>query len=314
MCARGYPSAFAVPSGGQIMNSLYSITSGKSKRKEELGESEKLSVYYHDFFDYPLTFADLIKWNTSGNFLPKRYTIPINCQSGCYLLQGREGLIYKRVLRSRISTKKLEIARKASDVLSLIPSIKMVAVTGSLAMGNAGDESDIDLMVIVKKGTLWTTRVVAYLFIWLSGIQTRRPSDKNQIDKLCLNLWMDEADLVWKRQDRNLYTAHEMAQILPLVNRNKAYEKFLYKNKWILKFWPNAVKIRRMQHVVGSMRKRSILHSTFYIPQSIVEKLAFWLQYNHMKLKITREVVTPTRAIFHPQDRGKVVLSRLGLD
>jgi predicted nucleotidyltransferase len=303
------------------MNSLYSITPGKTKRREILGKSEKLSVYYHDFFDYPLTFSDLIKWNTSRNFSPKHSEIPVTCQNGHYLLQGREGLVYKRVLRSRISAKKMEIARKASDTLSLIPSIKMIAVTGSLAMGNAGDESDIDLMVITKKGMLWTTRLLVYVSLFVFRFSLRRPMDKHQKDKLCLNLWMDEADLIWKRQDRNLYTAHEIAQILPLVNKSEAYERFLGRNAWILEFWPNSVKIRHIDkklyptNQIGRARlipyQSNWPSSAYTLLTIIVEKIAFKLQKGYMKSKITREIITPTRAVFHPQDWGQVVLSRL---
>lgn len=283
------------------MHSLYTIPSGESKHKGELSRSEKLSVFYHNIFDFPLTFADLIRWNSSENFSPGSCKIPIVCQNGYYFLEGRGGLVYKRALRSRISAKKLEIAEKVSKVLSAIPCIKMVAVTGSLAMGNAGDESDIDLMIITKKGTLWTTRLLVYFLLFVFRFSLRRPMDKSQKDKLCLNLWMDETDLEWARNDRNLYTAHEMAQILPLVNKNKAYEKLLYKNRWILKFWPNSVRIVNCRLKPVSSRAKG----------NMLEQIAYKIQLNHMKPRITREVVTSTRAVFHPQDWGKVVISRL---
>jgi hypothetical protein len=37
--------------------------------------------------------------------------------------------------------------------------------------------------------------------------------------------------------------------------------------------------------------------------------IAFEIQYQHMKSKMTRETVTRTRALFHPHDWGKVVLN-----
>jgi D-beta-D-heptose 7-phosphate kinase/D-beta-D-heptose 1-phosphate adenosyltransferase len=283
------------------MHSLYTITSGRSKFGKTLSMSEELSVYYHDLFDFPLTFADLIKWNCSGDFPQKRSKIPVIFQNDYYFLQGRDSLVYKRVLRSRISTKKLEIANKASEVLSLIPGIRMVAATGSLAMNNAGEGSDIDFMIITKQRKLWITRLLVYFLLSLFRFTLRHPGDKHEKDRLCLNLWMDESDLVWKVNDRNLYTAHEIAQILPLVNKNEAYEKFLYKNKWILKFWPNSVRIVNCKLKAASSRNKG----------SMLEQIAYKIQLNHMKPRITREVVTPTRAVFHPQDWGKVVISRL---
>jgi len=245
-------------------------------------KSEKLSVYYHDLFDYPLTFSDLIKWDTSKNFSLNSRKIQVVCQNNYFFLKGREGLIYKRILKTRISIKKMDIAQKASKVLSIIPGVKMVAVTGSLAMNNAGDKSDIDLMIITKNGTLWTTRLFVYLFICLFGIQKRRPFDKNQKDKLCLNMWMDEHDIIWKSK-RNIYTAHEIAQILPLVNKERTYEKFLYQNKWILKYWPNAVRIENC--TTSSSSSLKIENSR--VGKSLLEKIAYQIQLNHMKSKIT---------------------------
>lgn len=267
--------------------------------KEGLSANEKFSVLYHDLFDYPLNFSDLIKWISEP---PRGYAdrvIFVTHKNRYYFLEGREGLIYKRSLRKRISAKKMKIAKRSANILSLVPGVKMVGVTGSLAMENSSEESDIDLIVITKKGLLWTTRLLAYFLIRLFGIQTRSPMNKKQKDKLCLNMWLDENDLVWR--DRNLYTAHEIAQIVPLVNKNKTFEKFLYTNKWILKFWPNAVHIREKGRIKSKI--------TFSFP--VIEKLAYWFQYKYMKSKLTREVVTPTRAVFHPQDWGKVVIGRL---
>lgn len=182
----------------------------------------------------------------------------------------------------------------------------MVAATGSLAMGNANDESDIDLMVVTKKGALWTTRLFAYLLIGLFGIPFRRFGRRDKRNKLCLNMWLDESDLVWPEKDRNIYTSHEIAQIVPLVNKDKTYEKFLSKNKWVLDFWPNSVKIEKLTNkmVNGKLENRKFT-------QGVLEKVCYRLQYQYMKTKITREVITSTRALFHPQDWGNVVLFRL---
>lgn len=291
------------------MHSLYTFASGKTENRKVLGKSEKLSVYYHDFFDYPLTFSDLIKWKVGQEGIASiKSNKNIISKDGFYFLEGKGSSIYKRLLRIRVSAKKMEIAKKASFFLAVIPGIKMIAVTGSLAMANAADGSDIDLMIITKKGWLWTTRLVSYLFIWLAGIQTRKASDKTQKDKLCLNMWMDESDLSWKRQDRNIYTAHEISQILPLVNKNGTYENFLHANGWVKTFWPNAIRGNEKR----SVKKDEIIKSSISgFPLKVFENLAFGLQYLYMKSKITRETVTKTRAIFHPQDWGKLILSRL---
>ena len=220
------------------MPNLYTIGIKSRLTRESLANTEVFSIVYHDIFDYPLSFPDLIKWR-AGETETNDSKLQVLYKNGYYFLEGKEGLIYKRILRERISKKKLGIARKASRILSFIPTIKMIAVTGSLAMYNSTDESDIDLLVVTQKGRLWITRIISYSLLKIFGQNVRSAGDKNQKDKLCLNMWMDESDLVWKKRDRNVYSAHEIGQILPLINRDKTYEKFLQKNAWILKFWPN---------------------------------------------------------------------------
>lgn len=279
------------------MQNLYTLVARREPSEEVFSNSEISSVLYHDIFDYPLTFAELIKWQVEESTPISNVESAVSQKNGYFFLEGHEGLVYKRLLRKRVSVKKMEIARKACRILSFIPSVKMVAVTGSLAMQNSMEDGDIDLMIITRRGALWTTRLVSYLVTRLFGIKTRKPGDKDQKDKLCLNMWFDESDLIWR--DRNIYAAHEIAQIAPLVNKDKTYEKFLYKNKWILNFWPSAVPIKNLKFKFNNKTS------------GLVEKVCYWMQKLYMKPKMTREVVTSTRALFHPQDWGKLVLSRL---
>lgn len=281
------------------MPNLYKITA-KSTETNRFTNGELVSVTYHDIFDFPLTVQEMIKWRADDDLTTEVSQLSIIGRDGFYFLEGKEGIIYKRTLRKRISERKMVIARKAAKILSLVPLIKMVAVTGSLAMENAGDDGDIDLMVVTESGKLWTGRLISHLLLRALGQKVRRAGEKEQKDKLCLNIWMDEKELSWKK-NRNIYTAHEIAQIVPLVNKDRTYEKLLDSNRWILDFWPYSVKINRQ-------KKQKVNPGNKY---DWFELLAYKIQYSHMKSKITREVITPTRALFHPQDWGKIVISRL---
>ncbi|MEK7112239.1 MAG: nucleotidyltransferase domain-containing protein [Patescibacteria group bacterium] len=273
------------------------------KRAEEftLGWGEVASLVYHDIFDYPLSLGELIKWRAGDKLIIDNEKLTISYKNGFYFFKGKEGIVLKRLLRERISARKLEIARKAGRILGLIPTIKMVAVTGALAMGNAGEDSDIDLLIVTKKGTLWTTRLITLLLLDVIRFPRRKFGDRNQKDKLCLNIWLDESDLKWPKKDRNVYTSHEIAQVVPLADKEKTYERFIYLNKWIKDFWPNHPARRNYSSSVAG--GQSLI--------TILEPLARELQFIYMRKKITREVVTKTRALFHPHDWGKVVLSRL---
>lgn len=268
---------------------------------ENLSREETISVYYHDIFDYPLTLQDLIKWKFGGTItLRKLKQTGVEKSGKYYFLKGRERLVFKRLRNERYSKRKMEIARKAGNVISFNPFIQMVGVTGALAMNNADGDSDIDLMIIAKAGRLWTARVIAYFIAKMFGLKIRKPGETDEKDKLCINIWLDEESLAWDRRDRNIYTAHEIAQIVPIVNKNNTYERLVQKNKWIIDFWPNAVKIN--ENVKSKVKKTGT---------PLLELILFKLQYLYMRKKISREVIGLHKALFHPRNWGERVAEKL---
>ncbi len=269
---------------------------------EFLGKSETASILYHDIFDYPLNAKEIIKWRVGkrGLSLFKKTQEVIN-KDGLYFLKGKENLLYKKALRERASDRKIEIAKKNASALAKLPTIKGVFITGALAMNNAEEESDIDLMIITKKNHLWLTRLFAYLVLRVINSAVRKPNDKNQKDKLCLNIWLDESALSWGKKDRNIYSAHEIAQVNPIVDKENIYQRFLQKNKWILDYWPNSVRIEDIKDKIkGNVKINNLL-----------ERICFWIQYKYMAKRITREKIGLHKAIFHPRNWGEVVLRKL---
>jgi hypothetical protein len=264
---------------------------------EVMSPGAAVSVIYHDIFDFPLTLTEMIKWE-SGVDLGKE--VAIGAKNGFFFVEGREGIVLKRLMRKRISARKHVIAERAAGILKIIPWVKFIGITGALAMENADDASDVDLIIITRKGTLWQSRLLTLLLLMAVGFPTRRFGQKDQKDKLCLNMWLDENDLIWPKRDRNPYTAHEIAQIVPLVDKMKTYERFIFANRWIKRFWPNAVTVGSKE--TANKRKGNPL---------LLETLAYLLQLRYMRSKMTREVVSPTRAIFHPHDWSEVVLKKL---
>jgi hypothetical protein len=293
--------------------------------KNIVGEKEIASLVYHDIFDYPLNLRDLVRWQAGRKVknLParldsakragrkdiKHIVYSYEYRDGYYFIKDREGLILKSLLKKRISAKKMKLALKRANLLKHIPTIRMLAVSGALAMENSNEESDIDFIIITQKGTLWTSRLICLILLKTLGIPVRRHGEKIQRDKLCLNMWFDESNLIWSKKNRNIYTAHEILQIKPLVNKDKTYEKFIAKNSWAKDYWPNAVRVRSTKGIVHSS---SYLCTMFYVLcTAIFERPAYLLQKLYMRKKKTREVVTKTRAIFHPIDLSEIVLSKL---
>jgi predicted nucleotidyltransferase len=271
-------------------------------KNPSLSKNQLVSLIYHNFFDFPLSEKELVKWVASNSYdlikPPKA-----DFKQGYYFLSDLKNASQKRIKREEIYKKKLKIASKAAKHLSLIPTIKMVAITGSLAMKNSRKHSDIDLMIITQNGVLWSTRLISIFYLKLFGFSLRKPDDKNEKDKLCLNIWIDENDLMIKK--KNIYSAHEVAQIIPLINKDKIYEKFILKNNWVLKYWPNSLKLKKadLSNIEGK------LNPLFFL----AEKFFRSAQLTYMRPKITNEFITNTQAFFHPLDRGKLMQKELKL-
>ena len=290
------------------------VSRGKTQ-SATLSPKSLYSLIYHDIFDYPLTLGELIKWEVGKRGKMKNYDLTVKGpKNGFYFIQGRDGVVLKRLMRRRIAARKIKVANDAAKILNRISTIKMAAVTGALAMENASEGADIDFLIITRKGTLWTTRAIAFLTLSLIGFPLRRFGDKRQKDKLCLNMWLDEKASSWPKKDRNIYTAHEICQIIPLINKESAYEKFIWSNRWVKAYWPNAIKIRKFFKPITNHPVRRSYASGIAGGRSLItvfEPLARTLQFLYMRRKITREVVGKRKAIFHPHDWSEVVKLKL---
>lgn len=276
--------------------------------EQDFNPGRLFALHYHNAFDYPLRASELGKWE-AGPILGKKGLSErvVTFKNGYFFLDGRLELVAKRELQAELSRQKQKIAQRAAWVLGRIPFIKMVGITGSLAMQAARADDDIDLIIITAKDTLWLTRPWAYLLLALAGLKVRHAGQGEAKDRLCLNIWLDETQLAWDKLERNVYTAHEIAQIVPLLNKDQTFEKFLFANRWAREYWPRAIKI---QNTLPAKSRNQNDQSNIF---RLFNTIAFHFQYLYMKGKITREQVGKHRALFHPQNWSAVVLARMGL-
>lgn len=272
-----------------------------SKVKIKLSRGAYFSVIYHSIFDYPLKVDELYEWKVAERHSPKEFGQALQAEKGYVFVAGKQKSILKRKIREQLSFKKREIAKNAAEVLSLIPTVQFVGLTGSLAMNNATSTSDIDLLIITKENTLWSTRVYAYFLLILFGLRIRKPKNKAENDKLCLNIWLDEKNLKWVKKD--LYTAHEIAQVMPLSDRG-GYQKFMWANWWAKEFWPN----RFEKKLVSVKSKEKTLWTKLF---QFTNRICFLVQLVYMQGKRTREETSIGKAIFHPSDWGDIILPKL---
>lgn len=281
------------------------------------------TLHYADLFDFPLTAGEIKKFLTEPvdatleeTLLRISTDLVLIYTDGFYCLPGREGIIELRKKRKVWSEPKLEKAKRVAGVLKFIPWIKLIGITGALALENSDEDDDIDLMIITSSRRLWLTRGLVVTFLLLTG-QYRRANKVK--DMVCPNLMISEEALEFP--DRDLFTAHEIVQMKPIYDREVTYQKFINANRWVFDFLPNAkrgqksegggqiqkTENRKQKSVLGRLSSRPVFrfrHSVFLL----LETLAYKLQLRYMSGKKTTEVTTPAVIRFHPQDSRQRVL------
>ncbi len=271
------------------------------------------TLSYFDVFDYPLTLHEIKKYLcckidcTNEDFLEIIQSIPIiQVSNGYYYLLGRQEITQKRSERSVISVKKYAKAIIVSKLLSMIPTIEYIGISGSLSMNNAAATDDIDLFFITKKGTLWMSRLAVVTMLFFLR-QKRNKNERNITDKICPNMFMEMGKLKFAKKRRDEYTAHEIVQLKTLFDRGSIYAYFLSKNKWIKNYIYNISLTR------GLLGKQSFGMRVALKMVAPVEKIVFGLQYLYMKKSKTIEEVGHNKAFFHPIDRSTIVMDMFDL-
>lgn len=276
-------------------------------------QTEKVILHtlaYSSLFHFPLTKEELWRFLLSDqagiraefDAALKKLGGKITSKNGLYALSENAQDIAERRMQTAELTKKLRIAKRAAYYLSYIPTISLIAISGSVAMGKARQEDDIDFFIITKKNTLFMTRIWIQAVLELLNLR-RKPLTADAPDKVCVNLMIDESRLLWPKEARDVYTAHEIVQLQPLFERNSLFEQFIKQNGWVLQFFPHAFEKR--QQFVGSGWKRNYVGIRAI--GSIVmlrpfEKLVSRLQRAYMKRHQTTEIITDTFVAFHPID------------
>lgn len=274
----------------------------QDKKKNKVAKSILATLCYSDIFDYPLNRSQIYKYLIGERVSKKDLNVVLSqlctagvvfSKDGLYTLNIKNISTWKR--RFKESKSKWEIAKKTSSILSKIPTVKLIGISGSLSMNNAEKKDDIDLFIITSRETLWITRFIVNGLLQLNGIKRNRV-DSYGVNLICPNMFVAQDQLL---MDKNLFLAHEITQLKVLVNKDNSYEKFLGKNEWVLKYMPNAF-------VVSDFESRNKGRANLLL--SLTNRLFYWAQYKYMKKRMTNEKVSQNRAGFHPKDKTNFVL------
>jgi hypothetical protein len=202
---------------------------------DSLSRAVLQTVAYADIFDYPLTALEIHRYLTGvcasveavHRALEEDHLV---MRVGDYfVLPAREEIVSIRVQREARSRKLLPRAIQYGRILGALPYVRMVALTGSLAVLNVSNVVDFDYMLVTAPGRLWTARAFAIALNRFTRVQGHT---------LCPNLIISENILEWPVQD--LYSARELCQMIPITGFD-VYSRLMDANQWLRSFLPNAV-------------------------------------------------------------------------
>lgn len=201
---------------------------------DELGFAILNTVVYADIFDYPLTLVEIHRYLTGSNASLKAVSEAI--VSGGFLrkvgqyytLPGRERIVETREQREQVAVRLWHEAIRYGQIIASLPFVRMVAITGSLAMRNVDDDADIDYLIVTMPGRLWLARL-------LSLVVTRLAAFRGI--SLCPNFLLTQNML--EIPEHSLYSAHEFVQMVPLSGM-ELFHRMQSLNPWVRDFLPNA--------------------------------------------------------------------------
>lgn len=268
------------------------------------------TLIYESIFNFPLYRNELWKFLISekkigvksfSKFL-KDKRIKYDRKTKLYYLN--KASIRRRLQAKDAGIKKLRLARGISSVLSKIPTIRLMGVSGSLALGSCHPNDDIDFFIVCKKNTVWTTRLFSVIFLKLKGLYRE---DNNFKDKICLNMIIDNYHFAESRRD--LYTAFEIAKLLPVFSKDQAYDKMISSNSWIKKYMPNVSAGIYINTSSFESASKLISYLFLAMERTGFEKIAKIIQLLYMK-KRTNEEISDHFLAFHPRDFRNEILTK----
>jgi hypothetical protein len=195
------------------------------------------AIAYADVFDYPLTPLEVHRYLAGVTATPAAVTdalaspalMPYISRVGCFFaLRGRDALAQTRRRRQRVAKSLWVSAHRYATAIGALPFVRLVAVSGALALDNVDAGADIDYFIVTEPGRLWVCRATVITLVRLAA--------RHGVT-VCPNYFLSERAL--ELSDRTLFAAHEVTQMVPLGGR-RTYHRFRKLNGWTDTFLPNA--------------------------------------------------------------------------
>ena len=216
--------------------------------EEKLKTAIVQTLAYSDIFEYPLSAGEIHRYLVKHSATQTEVTsalqqmASLSRNNGHYALGEKTQVFGTRQERTQASRGTWRKARVWSWVIAHLPFVRMVAVTGTLAVDNIEQTADVDFLIVTAPGRLWLCRAM------ILGLD--RVSRWFGVT-LCPNYLVTTNALHF--EDHSLFTAREVTQMVPLSGMS-IYDQIRAENSWVQDWLPNAegaprpdIKVLRVQ-------------------------------------------------------------------
>lgn len=211
-------------------------------------------LLYADIFDFPLTFEEIYKFlefeaspgvvkSLLDQAIRDREVIVVDQY---YSLAGKPHLADLRQERFRAAQELWPKALHYGRWIASLPFVRMVAITGSLAVDNPRhSRDDIDYLIVTSPKRLWLCRALIILLV--------RYGHRQGVH-LCPNYLITEKVILF--EENNLYIARELLQMVPIYGQDH-YLDLRKKNAWVTDYLPqgNKLNLDKINDVLSPMQQ-----------------------------------------------------------
>jgi len=202
------------------------------------------TIAYHDVLDMALTPFEVWVYLVGGSVIAAELNDVMEAiaaleekgllmqKRGFVMFADREQLAQHRLETLNETDMKFKKTRWAFRILRFVPFVQVVFASGSMALGNSVADSDVDVLIVLKGGRIWTGRFLVTALLHMLGA---RRHGKRIANRVCLNHFViDSAPAI---PFRTMYTARLYTSVVPLiVNDKNAEQHFFDENSWMFDF------------------------------------------------------------------------------
>lgn len=194
------------------------------------------TVAYGDVFDSPMRLPEIHRYLERASadrreveraveaLVPDR----LSRVDDMVCIAGRERLAGVRRERETAAKELWPAALSCGKSVARVPWVRMVSLTGALAMDNVEQASDVDLLIVTEPGRVWLCRFFVIQLVRmfrLRGVE------------MCPN-WLLSSERM-ELEARDLHTARELTQMVPLAGPD-VYRRMRRLNQWTDAVLPNS--------------------------------------------------------------------------